>query len=254
MFTMKKDWFILSNKLDVRIMEKFDEEALNAIKYAAETCQIFEKQLCACHPHLMKIFGNKDNGVTPINKSNLLERLDQLLSFLRKKYTLFRNETDFKEAMKTQHNLGGRLNTMDKIFAECYGLNMPAGYCTPSYMVRLVLIENEKRCKDEGIDRPPRIHPSGKPGKTIWTRNAVIKWFELGGYFKNSKDQIKWLSWARGFENIKCEICENTSAIELHHKDFDHFNNIYTNHAIVCRSCHKNLHDAEAEHIIPPFK
>lgn len=40
----------------------------------------------------------------------------------------------------------------------------------------------------------------------------------------------------------KCEICENKTCLELHHKDSDHTNNTIENFQIVCSECHDKLH------------
>lgn len=251
---MKKNWFMLSNGMDARTVENYSSEAEDAIMDASASCQYIEKQLNQCYLALLKIFGSKKHGFSAINKTNILERDNQLKTFLQDNYYLFRSEKDLKEALKTQHNLGGRLNSMDNIFAEEFGWKKPEGYEVPTYMVRMVLAENEKRCKEEGIKRPSRIHPDGSPNNTTWSRMAVALWFKNGGYFKKTEDQIKWLSWIRGSETVKCEVCGKRSAIQLHHKDEDHFNNFPTNHAIVCSSCHKNIHDGEVEHTVPELK
>lgn len=40
----------------------------------------------------------------------------------------------------------------------------------------------------------------------------------------------------------KCEKCGNTTCLELHHIDENHFNNNENNWMVLCKDCHKNIH------------
>lgn len=42
---------------------------------------------------------------------------------------------------------------------------------------------------------------------------------------------------------IKCEICNNRRAIQYHHKDKNKKNNVYENAQLLCRLCHRKVHN-----------
>jgi len=42
--------------------------------------------------------------------------------------------------------------------------------------------------------------------------------------------------------NTKCELCKKSYAIEVHHKDKNECNNVFSNLMAVCHRCHHKLH------------
>ena len=55
----------------------------------------------------------------------------------------------------------------------------------------------------------------------------------------------------------ECKLCQVTTRLEIHHKDFDHYNNDPDNLEVLCVTCHRRLHkkaywDAIKAGIEPP--
>ena len=63
----------------------------------------------------------------------------------------------------------------------------------------------------------------------------------------NSKKRIRLID--EGIKEEKCEICglsewmNKPIPLELHHKDFNHFNNELSNLQILCSNCHMQTHN-----------
>lgn len=63
----------------------------------------------------------------------------------------------------------------------------------------------------------------------------------------NSKKRIRLID--DGIKEEKCEICglskwmDKPIPLELHHKDFNHFNNELSNLQILCSNCHMQAHN-----------
>lgn len=63
----------------------------------------------------------------------------------------------------------------------------------------------------------------------------------------NSRKRIRLIE--DGYKENKCERCNNSIwmnmpiPLELHHKDFNHYNNELDNLMIVCSNCHGQLHN-----------
>ena len=68
----------------------------------------------------------------------------------------------------------------------------------------------------------------------------------LNGNSSNSSKRIRLIE--EGLKKEECEVCHRTEwidrpiSLELHHKDFDHYNNSLDNLMIVCPNCHAYLH------------
>lgn len=64
----------------------------------------------------------------------------------------------------------------------------------------------------------------------------------LRGNASNSNKRIRLIE--EGLKESKCEVCELSEwmgrpiPLELHHKDFDHYNNNLENLQILCSNCH----------------
>lgn len=48
----------------------------------------------------------------------------------------------------------------------------------------------------------------------------------------------------------KCTICESRKNVDIHHRDFNKDNHSKDNLTLLCRSCHKTLHNAKKRGII----
>lgn len=63
----------------------------------------------------------------------------------------------------------------------------------------------------------------------------------------NSKKRIRLIE--EGIKENKCEVCGRSEwmgkpiPLELHHKDFDHYNNSLENLQILCSNCHMQAHN-----------
>lgn len=237
----KNTWFKISTGTgDARLETVVTNEMEQAIKFAAQTCNDKDLKLSQCFEKLQRILGNRRRGFPSINKGNVIERYYQLQQLLIDNSDIFQNASDFVQACKTQWNIGGRLEAFDNIMMEVYGADLPHGLYPPSWMVRKILNENSNT--NSKFKQVGRIHPDGNPTTTTWSDTAIQMWFKHGGYFKDSVKQIEWVSSMRGHSTPQCERCGTVGSLELHHKDLDHYNNHYTNHAIVCPSCHEKFH------------
>ena len=69
----------------------------------------------------------------------------------------------------------------------------------------------------------------------------------LRGNASNSNKRIRLIE--EGLKESKCEVCELSEwmgrpiPLELHHKDFDHYNNNLENLQILCSNCHMQVHN-----------
>ena len=69
----------------------------------------------------------------------------------------------------------------------------------------------------------------------------------LRGNASNSNKRIRLIE--EGLKESKCEVCGLSEwmgrpiPLELHHKDFDHYNNNLENLQILCSNCHMQAHN-----------
>lgn len=43
----------------------------------------------------------------------------------------------------------------------------------------------------------------------------------------------------------ECELCKSKEKLLIHHKDFDHYNDVKSNLQVLCLSCHSSIHKKE---------
>lgn len=102
----------------------------------------------------------------------------------------------------------------------------------------------KKYLKILGIDYKGNPHRKGLPHKEART--------DASEYFDNSKSipasRLRNYLIRDGYKECKCERCGNTEwmgqpiPLELHHKDFNHYNNNLDNLQILCSNCHMQVH------------
>lgn len=69
----------------------------------------------------------------------------------------------------------------------------------------------------------------------------------LNGNWSNAAKRIRLIE--EGIKENKCECCGLSEwmgrpiPLELHHKDFDHYNNTLDNLQILCSNCHMQAHN-----------
>jgi hypothetical protein len=77
-----------------------------------------------------------------------------------------------------------------------------------------------------------------KTKKQLFQEGKLVSWNK--GLTKETDNRIKWKVKKQSLFN--CEICDSNQFVELHHKDFNHGNNIKENLIFLCRTCHQSLH------------
>lgn len=90
-----------------------------------------------------------------------------------------------------------------------------------------------------------KINPNRKGLRHIEARAPIDK--VLNGNWTNSAKRIRLIE--EGIKENKCECCGLSEwmgrpiPLELHHKDFDHYNNSLDNLQILCSNCHMQAHN-----------
>lgn len=81
--------------------------------------------------------------------------------------------------------------------------------------------------------------------------NALRK-FHCNGRHDNEKIILKRdTSIYQKYKKNKCELCGSIDGLEVHHKDFNHYNNDPDNLITVCESCHQRVHSRNLGFITP---
>lgn len=100
----------------------------------------------------------------------------------------------------------------------------------------------KKRAQDFGIDFSHFLGFASNKGRKFPPRQPISVYLVKGSTIKSHTLKLRLIK--EGLKEHKCERCllkewlGKPIPIELHHKDNDHWNNLYENLEILCPNCH----------------
>lgn len=91
--------------------------------------------------------------------------------------------------------------------------------------------------------RKPTKYWQGKKHSPEFIEKRVSKIRGKNHYLWSGGKSIR--NYRKGIIKKECELCESKEKLLVHHKDFDHYNDVKSNLQVLCLSCHSSIHKKE---------